>query len=637
MNRRPQGRAPLRARSLALVAYGEVGSSLIFALGVIALYALGVTPWVLLAVGALVLLATASYVEGVAAVPERGGAATLVRRAFNDPAAFATGWVLFLDYLVVIALAALFVPHYLGSVLGWEEITRRPWDIVAGVGVVATVVVVRRLRRVNLYAIAVAMAAVALVSQLALAVAGIAVIATDPDVHLDVWADLGTAPSWTSLVLALSFATLAYTGLETAVNFAAETRAPALRRGLVAGIGAVVVLNVLVSSVGVSLAPAVPAPGTPDGLTGALGTEWLRAPLVGVASAIAGDAGAMARLLEVVVGVASALVLVTAIATAMAGGERVAYSMARYDMLPHVFARPERGTVPSAAASLAGAALAAGLLIAAAVAGQGVEFLASLYSFGVLVALTAAQVAVVALRVRDPGLDRPYRVPMNVRIRGVPIPVPAVVGALLTASLWIAGLATHSAIRVAGPVWLAVGAGVYMYSRRVGGEGLLSPATAPAAGLVPGEARDPRRILVPVGVGAIGEEVMATALRIARRTGARVDVVHVVEVPMSLGLDAPPDPAGEEAAREAIDEAREIADEHHTPIEGRVVRARGLAEAIVAEAVAVGADLIVMGSSPRRRGRSRLFGPTVDEVLRDAPCEVMVVAYPAGVVEEDGE
>jgi amino acid transporter len=87
----------LRARSLALVAYGETGSSLVFALGIVAFYALGLTPWVLLAVGILILVVTLSYAEGVAAVPEAGGAATFVRRAFSDPAGFVTGWVLFLD------------------------------------------------------------------------------------------------------------------------------------------------------------------------------------------------------------------------------------------------------------------------------------------------------------------------------------------------------------------------------------------------------------------------------------------------------------------------------------------------------------------------------------------------------------
>ncbi len=109
----------LGGRSLASVAYGEVGSSIYFALGVIAFFALGLTPWVLLGVGALFMLVALSYAEGTAAIPETGGAAMLARRAFNDPVGFLTGWVLLLDYAIVIALAALFAPHYFGHAVGW--------------------------------------------------------------------------------------------------------------------------------------------------------------------------------------------------------------------------------------------------------------------------------------------------------------------------------------------------------------------------------------------------------------------------------------------------------------------------------------------------------------------------------------
>src|ERR671937_2273395 len=120
----------LDAPALAAVAYGEIASSLYLVLGIVAAHALGFTPWVLLAVGVLFLLVSLSYAEGTAAIPETGGAATLVRRAFNDPAGFLTGWALFLDYLIVIGLAALFLPHYLSHALGWEGLRHDPWDVV---------------------------------------------------------------------------------------------------------------------------------------------------------------------------------------------------------------------------------------------------------------------------------------------------------------------------------------------------------------------------------------------------------------------------------------------------------------------------------------------------------------------------
>src|ERR671935_1115709 len=116
----PGLRRTLDQTAIASVAYGEIASSVYFALGVVALFALGFTPWVLLAVGLLFLVVALSYAEGTAAMPETGGAATFVRRAFNDPAGLLTGWALFLDYLIVIALAALFAAHYLGDAVGWH-------------------------------------------------------------------------------------------------------------------------------------------------------------------------------------------------------------------------------------------------------------------------------------------------------------------------------------------------------------------------------------------------------------------------------------------------------------------------------------------------------------------------------------
>src|SRR5918995_116586 len=147
--------------SIASVAYGEVGSSLYFALGVVALYALGLTPFVLLVAGLIFLLVALSYAEGTAAIPEPGGAALFVRRAFNDPAGFATGWVLLLDYLIVTALAALFVPHYLAA-LGLDALRDAPWDTIVGVSIIVGLAVIRLVRRPRLYVVAIVVAAIAL-------------------------------------------------------------------------------------------------------------------------------------------------------------------------------------------------------------------------------------------------------------------------------------------------------------------------------------------------------------------------------------------------------------------------------------------------------------------------------------------
>src|SRR6266480_1799487 len=210
--------------SIASVAYGEIGSSIYIALGVIALYALGFTPWVLLGVGLVFVIVALSYAEGTAALPETGGAATFVRKAFNDPAGFITGWALFLDYLIVIALAALFVPHYVGTAIGWNAIATEPWDVVAGIGVIVVLAVVRLFRRAHLYGVAVFIAVLALISHLVLIVLGFALLFSTKG--LGAGLDLGTAPTWNSIFFSLALATLAYTGLETVANLAAETREP---------------------------------------------------------------------------------------------------------------------------------------------------------------------------------------------------------------------------------------------------------------------------------------------------------------------------------------------------------------------------------------------------------------------------
>jgi APA family basic amino acid/polyamine antiporter len=622
----------LRARSLALIAYGEVGSALAFALGIVALYAVGLTPWVLLAVGLLVLVVSLSYAEGAAAMPEPGGAATFVRRAFSDPAGFVTGWLLFLDYFVVIALAALFVPHYLGSALGWESARDRPWDALIGIAVIVVIAGARR--RVRLYKVAVAMVAAALVVLMAVAAIGFAVVVSaDP---LTLGTDLGTAPSWSSIALALALATLAYTGIESVSSYAAEVREPGrtLPRSLFVGIGIAVAVNVAIAVVGVSAFPAGPDPGAPDGVASDLGTEWLKAPLVGIASALGDEIGGRDAL-EVVVGVTGALILLAAVITAMVGAERLAQSMARYDMLPHAFARPARGARPPLAGAVAVAAVASGLIVLAVTAGDGERFLAGLYSFGVLIALTAAQAAVVRLRGREPGLQRPFRVPLSVRVRGTEIPLPAAVGAVLTLGLWVAAVATSEGARIAGPVWLVGGLAVYLLSRRAGGETLLGRATPPEPDLVPSAEPGFRRILVPVKPGEIGREVLATALRLAKQSGGSVRVINVLKVPMAQPLGA--DMGGaEQDGLDVVEEARETGADQGVAVDGVVVRARSRSEAIVAEAVEIGADLVMMGSSPRWRSQSRFFSPLVDEVLRAAPCEVMVVTYPEGVLEEVG-
>ena len=142
------------------------------------------------------------------------------------------------------------------------------------------------------------------------------------------------------------------------------------------------------------------------------------------------------------------------------------------------------------------------------------------------------------------------------------------------------------------------------------------------------------RILVPMKLGDIGEEMVATAIALAKERGAAIEAITVVRVPRKFALEGelPADVAARVDA--SLEEARALGSDYGVEVHGDVVRARSIGHAIVDEAERRNADLIVLGSSPRWRRQSRFFSPTVDFVLRHAPCEVLVVAFPDGVFEE---
>jgi APA family basic amino acid/polyamine antiporter len=615
----------LDARALFSVAYGEIASSIYFALGVLVAYASGFTPLVLLGTGALFLVVSLSYAEGTAALPETGGAATFVRRASNDLAGFLTGWALFLDYLIVMALAALFIPHYIGSAFGVPALERKPWDALAGIGVILVVAAVRILRRPSLYGVGILVPALDLLTQLLLVVLGFALVFSPHALTRGV--SLGHDPSWHSLAFSVPLAMLAYTGLETVANLAEEARRPGvdLPRSVFGGIATVVTTSVLISIVAVS---AFPGPRT------LLGTRWVRAPLEGVATRI-GDhlPHALDVLLRGYVGVTGALILLAAVVTSISGFSRLAYSLGEHGQLPSVYGRLNRRTRVAPAAIVSAAAIAAGIVGLTTVFGRDVTFLASLFSFGVLLAFTAAQLAVIKLRIDEPDLPRPYRAPWSVNLGRAEVPLPALIGAPLTFAIWIVALATHPAARYAGPAWLAAGVVVFVVTRRSHGEGLLERVVAPDERHVESPVAF-HRILVPMKLGIIGEEMLATAVKLAAEHGAEVHALHVIRVPLEQELDAPMFDE-DENAEASLAEAKLLGQDFGVEVEGTTVRARAIGSAIVEQALVVGADLIVLGSAPRWRRQARFFSPTVDYVLRRAPCEVLIVAFPQNVMDQE--
>ena len=437
-----------------------------------------------------------------------------------------------------------------------------------------------------------------------------------------------TGQDWGDLAFALPLAMLAYTGLETVANLAEEAREPGrtLPRSLFSAIGLVVVVTVLIAGIGLSAFPV-------SGGETALGEEWLEAPLVGIAAAFEGSLPAfLVDALRVAVGISGALILLAAATTSVSGITRLTYSLAGHGALPREFARLERRALVSSEAILIAAGLAIALIVATEVlAGGDPEFLAAIYSFGVLIAFTAAQLAVIRLRMREPSLARPFRARPNIPIRGVELPLPALVGAPLT----LRGLGARardaprralrrSALARGGPRGL----------RRRSPD----PAAWPARGglrrseLPPGA--EFKRILVPMKLGDIGEEMVATAIALAKEPGAEIEAITVVRVPRRYQLEGPLPPEVAARVDASLEEARLLGAEHGVEVRTDVVRARSIGYAIVDEARRARPTSSCSAPSARWRRQSRFFSPTVDFVLRRAPCEVLVVAFPDGVFEE---
>jgi len=622
----PQLQRRLSAPDLFSVAYGEIASSIYFALGIIALHALGFTPEVLLATGALFLIVALSYAEGTTELRETGGAATFVRRAFNDLAGFVAGWALFLDYLIVTALAALFLPHYLGRALGLVWLEHGPGDKVAALGVIAVVAATRLSRRHRVYLAAFAATVIDLGTQLLLVVLGLALLWSPH--ALTHGHSLGHSPTWHAIAFSIPLAMLAYTGLETVANLAEETRRPGVQlpKSLFGGIGAVVVVYAAIAIVGLMAFPA-------QGGTTQLGTRWQGAPLMGIVSALNAHVPHWLQVpLRVYVGSSGALILLLAASTSVSGFGRLAYSLGEHGQLPRQFGRLHRRTLVSPESVLAAAGISGSIILLTSLLHRPVAFLASLFSFGVLLAFTAAQLAVIRLRFLEPTRRRPFKVPLNVRFRGGEVPIPSVIGALLTFGIWIDAIVTHPAARYAGPAWLAAGLVVYVAVRRSRGAGLLAHVVSTDEQVVP-EALF-TSILVPMKLGEIGEEMVATAVKLAQERRSPVEALHVIRVPLDLPLDAELIDE-DERAEASLAEAKLLGADNGVEVRGTAVRARSIGEAIVDEAKRTGADLIVLGSAPRWRRQSRFFSPTVEYVLKKAPCEVLIVAFPQGALEQE--
>jgi APA family basic amino acid/polyamine antiporter len=627
---------------LLAAAYSAVGFSIYFALGVVADRGLGLTPLIFLASGLLFGLTTLTYVEGSAMLRERGGSSSFARHAFNELVAFIAGWAILIDYLIVIALAAISVPHYLQPL--WDGFAREGWEIGTAAAVIVAVCALNVLNITGRER-GRALGALALADLgLQLAVIGVGLFAVMHPDRLTAELDFFTDPSFRDIVYAAVIAMLAYAGIEAASDLApdVEVSRDDLRR--IAGLGAVVVPLVYAGMAAIALM-AVPVVAGPEGPETALGGEFVEEPVLGVVSAF--EPGWVADTMRWTVALVAAPVLFWAANTSMLGVSRHIYTLAINRQIPSWLGKLERTrATPHIAIAICGL-IALGMVIP-----TDVKLLAGIYAFGATLAITIAHLSIVRLRRSAPDRPRPFRVPLDVRWRGAELPLPAIAAAVLSALAFVSVLAYHSTARWVGLGWMAFGLTFYVVYRKVfEGTTLTRRVSVPEHALtkqVPEVAY--RNILVPVFGTKFDDDIVATAGRLAAAEqaesdgeggAARLDLIYVIEVPLTLPLDARLPARQENDARRALERAREVGEEYEdVGVSTEVVRARKVGAGIVEAARRSGAEAIVIGGEEptKIRGGATIggigaarpaeIGAATEYVLKKAPCRVLLTAPP---------
>jgi APA family basic amino acid/polyamine antiporter len=623
---------------LFVAVYSAVGFSIYFALGVVADRGLGLTPVIFLVAGLLFVLTTLSYVEGGAMLRERGGSSSFARHAFNELIAFIAGWAILIDYLIVAALAAISVPHYLEPISG--DLADPGWEIaIAGLVIVIAcglnvLNVTGRGRERSLSVLALADIGL----QLAVIVVG-ALAVFHPD-RLTEQLHLFSDPSLRDVIYAAVIAMLAYAGIEAASDLAPDIDVPTRDLKRIVSLGAFTVPLVYAGMAAIALM-AVPVVAGPDGPHTALGGEFVENPILGVVSAYRPEW--LAEAMRWLVTIVATPVLFWAVTTAMLGVSRHIYTLAINRQIPSWLGKlGARHPTPHVAIAISGA-IAIGLVVP-----TDVKLLAAIYAFGATLAITIAQLSVIRLRVTEPELPRPFRVPMNVAWRGAQIPLPAVFAAVLSGLAFLSVLAFHETARWVGGGWMLFGLVFYViYRRGLEGTSLTQRVSVTERALtkqVPEIAY--RNLLVPVFGTGLDDDIVSTAGRLAAADAdgsgdTRLSLVYVLEVPLALPLDAELPPEQEERARRALERAREVGEEYEdVRVSTELLRARDVGAGIVEAARRGDAEAIVVGAEPptKVRGGAALggiggsrpaeIGAATQYVLKKAPCQVLLTAPP---------
>jgi APA family basic amino acid/polyamine antiporter len=617
--RRPYGlQRVLGVNALFSTAYGNVGSSIYYALGLVASFALGLTPVVFVLTGIIFYLTAASYAEATAMFPEAGGSSSFARHAFNEFWSFFAAWGQMLNYVITIAISAFFVPHYIGG-LFFPFLKTSPGDVFFGIGVIAllcaiNVVGVKEAAKLNIL-----LAITDFSTQLLLVIVGGALVLSPHTLVNNV--HLGTAPHWKDFLVAIPVGMIAYTGIETISNMAEEAQdeAHTIPAAIMRVVLAVFVIYAALPAVALSALPVRCVRGHCQTLLGVAENKggFAGDPVLGIVRHL--HLGPVQHAGEIYVGLLAATILLIATNAGIIGVSRLVYSMGLHRQLPDRV----RELHPKFRTPWIGIVVFGAIACLTLIPGQA-TFLGNMYAFGAMLSFTIAHLSVIRLRLTDPERERPYRGPGILRVAGRRLPLFAVLGGLGTFLAFVTVTALHIGVAIAGIGWLLTGITIFVIYRR----GQKLDLTTTTKAVVPESVTDHEveydSVLVAFDERAYERTVMATAASLATQRRRGIHVLVTITVPTTSPIDAAL-PEQEAAAQAIIDAAK-------TQVGRRVsghwekVRPGQSGRRIVDEAVAIQARAIVV-SLPESSGGA-VFDKTIATLLRERPCRVIIESVP---------
>ncbi|MCL5037795.1 MAG: APC family permease [Chloroflexi bacterium] len=446
-------RKALGVPGLFSMIYANVGSSIYYALGVTALFALGATPIVFLIAGIFFIFTALSYVEGTAAMPEAGGASNFARHGLNEFWSFFAGWAQILDYIVTIAISSYTAVGYMAFFFPALNQHRHLYIALAAFIILALMVLnIRGVKESAGFNVGVTI--FDLGTQILLVVLGAFLLLNFKTLITQVhW---GTAPTWGQFIMSISIVMVAFTGIETTSNMAEEAKdaVHSIPKAIFICVAFVIFIYLGISSIGLSAMPVHMVDGK---WTTDLATKWINDPVAGIAASLP----VASKFVSFWVALLACTILIIATNAAIMGISRLTYSMGRYQQLPPFLSRIHKNYRTPYVAIAVFSILGILLILPA-----DIPMLADAYSFGAMLSYTLANLSIIALRIRRPDMERPYKLKPNIVIKGKEIPVISVIATLSTFAVWLIVAITHHYGRLIGVPFMLTGILLYIWYRK---------------------------------------------------------------------------------------------------------------------------------------------------------------------------